>query len=372
MSLPNLAPPGGVIEKSLFLCDRNGERLEGGELSDVYNTGIVKYREDLGGGIPTVFTMELIGAERVTPLKDFVTPYLKITYDDGTVIGARRFGVFVVGQPDTTITQTVSRKSYPCEDLTAVLRDAVFNDTYKVPSGTNIGTAIAGIITDGGLTRIRLPATAKTTGYTRSFPRGMSNLAAANSLCQAAGWWPLWMTSQGIITTQQRRRLSQMQAITRYTNADYIGTIQDKPTRGQVGNVVAVRRERSDQAALYRVLRNTDVESPISIPNLGREILYTGGWVDATDAEDQDDVDALADQLYDEMISYERTVSMTVLPDFDVIGEHRVIDLDINTDGSNFEGRYWLRGWQIGMTPKDVVMQLTLNRFVRAGAGEDV
>jgi hypothetical protein len=368
--LSSISLPGGVIEKSLFICDRDGNRIE--DISDVYTSGSVKYREDLGGGIPTVFTMELIGAERVTPLKDIVTPYLKIIRDDGSFIGPRRFGAFVVGQPDTTITQTVSRKSYPCEDLTAILRDAVFNDVYKVPSGTNIGSAIRGIIENGGLTQIRLPATAKTTGYTRNFPKGMSCLEAANSLCQAAKWYPLWMTSQAVITTQESKLLSQTQAIRQYTNADYIGTIQDKPTRGQIGNVVAVRRERSDKPTLYAIRRNTDVEDPSSIPSLEREILYTGGWIDATDAEDQDDVDAYADRLYDEMRSYERTVTMTVLPDFDVLGEHRVIDLDINTDGSNFEGRYWLRQWQIGMSPKEAAMQLTLNRFARFGQGEDV
>lgn len=366
----NLALMGAVIEKSLFRCDRNGERIE--DLSDIYNDGTVKYREDLGGGMPAVFTMELIGDERVTPLADFVTPYIRITLNDGTVIGPRRFGVFVVGQPDTVITQTVSRKTYPCEDLTAVLRDAVFTSVYKIPTGTNIADAIAGIIENGGLTRHRLPATARTTGFARAFPKGMTNLEAANSLCSAVGWYPLWSTSQGIITTQQQKRLTQSQAIKTYTNADYIGSIQDKPTRGLVGNVVVVRRERSDQSTLYAVRKNIDVDSPTSIPNVGREILYKGGPIDADDAEDQADVDALADQLLEEARSYERTVSMSVLPDFDVLGEHRVIELDINTSGSNFEGRYWLRGWSIGMSPQNIVMKLDLNRLVRMGFGEDI
>jgi hypothetical protein len=368
-AIPNLALPGGIVERMVFRCTVDGNRVE--DITDVFTGGTVKRQQGTSGDAPAVFTMELIGAERVVPLKDFVTPYVRINYDDESTTGWMRLGVFVTGQPDATITQTTVRKSYPCEDLTAVMRDAAFNDTYKIASGTNIATAIAGIITNAGLVKYQLPNTAKTTGYTRNFPKGMSNLEAANSLCQAAGWWPLYCDRQGVIRTAPSRLLSDSQPLARYTNDDYIGTIQDKPTRGQLGNVVAVRRERSDKSPLYAIRRNTDVDSPISIPNIGREILYSGGWVDATDAEDQDDVDALADRLIEEARSYERTVAMTILPSIDLLDPHRVIDLDIATDHYDFYGRYWVTQAVVGTGPKDVVMPISCNRLVRFRRGED-
>lgn len=361
---------GGVIEKSLFRCDIAGNRLE--DLSDAFVDGKVTYREDTSGGVPMTFDLQMLGKQRLADLADFVTPYLTITFDDGVVFGPQRLGVFVAAQPDVTMTQTTATQSYPCEDLTSVLRDAVLTATWKIPSGTNIMSAIAALIEDAGITNYRLPSSARVTGYNRAYPKGMSNLEAINKLCVAGRCYPVWMDMQGTITTDFSRLLSQSQPVTTITNDDYIGAVTHKPTRGQVGNVVVVRRERSDQPTLYAVRKNTDVDSPISIPNVGREILYTGAPIDAEDAEDQDDVDALADQLIEEARSYERTVQVTVLPDMDYLAPHRVIDCDISSEKWDVYGRLWVREWTIGFGPKTILPQLTLNRFVRFQKGEDV
>jgi hypothetical protein len=360
---------GGLITKQLFRCDVAGNRLE--DLSDIFLDGTVSYRDDTGGGVPMTFDLQTTGAQRLDDLADFVSPYLTIAYDNGATFGPQRLGVFVVAQPDVTITQTTAKQSYPCEDLTSVLRDAVLTSTWKIPTGTNIMDAIAALIVNAGITKYRLPSSARVTGYNRAYPKGTTNLEAINKLCVAAKCFPVWMAIDGAITTSFSKLLSQSQPITTITDADYIGEVTHQPTRGQLGNVVVVRRERSDQSTLYAVRKNTDVDSPISIPNLGREILYTGAAIDATDAEDQSDVDDLADRLIEEARSYERTVGITVMPDTDYLAPHRVVDCDIQTESWDVYGRLWIKEWTIGMTPANVAPTLTLNRFVRFFRGED-
>jgi len=133
-----------------------------------------------------------------------------------------------------------------------------------------------------------------------------------------------------------------------------------------------VRRERSDQPTLIARRVNNDADSPISVFNIGREVLYGGAPYDARDAEDQDDVDAIADRLIEEARSYERTVTVTVPPDPDLPGPRRVIDLDLETAGWDARGRYWLREFSLGFTPQDAAMNLVCNRLVRFEHGEDV
>jgi hypothetical protein len=360
---------GGVVSKALFTCSIDGVLLE--DISDAFVDGSVRYREDQGRGVMT-FTMDLKGPQVVTPLSDFVTPFVTYTYDDGTVSAPVRLGVFVAGEPDVTLTQRTSRLSAPCEDLTAVVRDSVTDAPYKIPSGTNIATAIGDALEAAGIVRYRLPRSTKTTGYTRNFPTGTSHLEIVNNLTTAARWWPVSMALDGAITTQPSRLLSQSQAVATITNADYIGEVLHKPTRGMLGNVVKVRRERSDQPTLYAIERNTDADSPISIPNVGREIPYMGGWIEARDAEDQGDVDELAARLIEEARSYERTVQVTVPPNPSLLGSHRVLDFDIETSDWDVFGRHWLREWTAGLTPQDAAYSLTVNRLVRAGRGEDV
>lgn len=358
---------GGVITKKLYRCSVDGTRVE--DITDAFTGGLVRYRERNGAGEMT-FTLETIGPEVVEPLQDFVSPFVTYTFDDGTE-ETHRLGVYVAGQPDIIITQANARATAPCEDLTAILRDAVTDAPYTIASGTNIGTAIGAAIEAAGLVKYRLPRTTKTTGYKRVFPTGTSYLEIVNNLTTAARWFPVSMALDGALTTSVSRRLTQSQPITTLTDADYIGEVLHKPTRGMLGNVVKVRRERSDQPTLYAVRRNEDVDSPISIPNVGREIAYMGGWIDARDAEDQEDVDEVADRLLEEARSYERVIQVTVPPNPSILGHHRVIDFDLQTDDYDVYGRYWLNEWTCGFDPQNAAMQLTCSRLVRFRRGED-
>jgi hypothetical protein len=359
---------GGIISKSLFKCDINGTRLE--DISHAFVGGRVRYRESSAGSAMT-FEMELVGPEVVSSLAEFVTPFVTYQFDDGSTI-ERRLGVYVVAQPDAIVTQSTARLRYPCEDILAVARDATLGSVYKIPSGTNIAAAIADLLELVGITNVRLPRSTKTTGYKRAFSGDMTVLEAANSLCDAARWWHLSMALDGAVTTQPSRLLSQSQAVRTITNDDYIGAWTHRPTRGVVGNVVIVRRERSDQPTLIARRVNDDASSPISTFNIGREILYGGAPYEASDAEDQDDVDAIADRLIEEARSYERTVTVTVPPDPDLLGPRRVLELDLSTDSWDAYGRYWLREFALGLDPTSAPMELVLNRLVRFEAGEDV
>jgi len=207
---------GGIISKALYRCTINGERLE--DISDSFTGGRVRYRESSTGAAMT-FDMELVGPEAVKPLSEFVTPFVTYQFDDGRTV-ERRLGVYVVAQPDAVVTQSTATMRYPCEDILSVARDATLGGIYKINSGANIAEAIADLLELVGITNVRLPRSTKTTGYKRALSGEMPIIEAANSLCDAARWWPLSMALDGAVTTQPSRLLSQSQAVRTITNDD--------------------------------------------------------------------------------------------------------------------------------------------------------
>lgn len=358
-----------LIAGEFYRTDRDGVILD--DLSRLVVSGSVEYSAERSGGTPLTGQFTLSQADALEPMRDFVSPFLTLTDEDGTV-HRQRMGVYRVALPRETHTRTTAQPTYQLRDLTDLLAQGGAAEPRIVASGTGIVTALTDLAGLAGLSRLALPDSSRTTGYKRTYAAGTTWLEQANRLCEAFGWYPLWMGLDGRLTTRPQQLLSETTPIATLTTADPVDTITIEPTDpAQLANIVVVIRDRGDQAPLEAIRRNDDPASETSTVAIG-PIVYGGGPYEASDAETQEDVDAIADRLIDQCRSYDRTVVLRIPPRFDALGMWRTLELRIETvAGANLRGRYWIRGWRAGFRPDDAAMELTLGRLVRFGRGED-
>jgi hypothetical protein len=359
------------IAGELYRTDINGVILE--DLTKYVTAGTVEYSAERSGSTPLIGRFTLDKADALDPLRDFVSPFLIL---DGHK--PVRMGIYTVTLPSERHTYRRAEPTYELRDLTARMAAGGSREPYVIPTGTTIVDALTDLNGEVGLTRFDFPRSTRVTGYKRTNPPGMPFLEQANKLCEGFGWYPEWMGLDGKIVTKPQQLLSETTPITTLGSdapADYLGTepvVQVVPTDpSAVANIVVVTRDRGDGDILEAVRVNDDPGSETSTGRIGPRV-YGGGPYEASDAETQADVDAIADRLFEQARSYERRVTLKVEPDTRLLGMWRTLDLDIETvAGANLRGRYWINGWLVGFTPKQALMQFTLNRMVRFDRGED-
>lgn len=358
-----------TIYGELYRTDRDGVILD--DLSSAVIDGTVEYSAERSGGTPLVGRFNLDQADALDPLRDFVSPFLVLKAEDGT-IQRQRMGVYCVSIPSERHTYTTAQPTYEMRDLTDLLARGGSKDPRIVASGTNATTALTDLAALASLTRLTFPNSTRTTGYKRNYPAGTAWLDQMNLLCEAFGWYSVWMGLDGKLVTKPQQLLSETTPITILTTDDPVDVVTVEPgDPSAVANVVVVTRDRGDADILEAVRVNDDPASETSTQAIGPSV-YGNAPYEASEAETQADVDAVADRLFDQMRSYERIVTLQVEPRFDVLGMWRTIELQIETvAGANLRGRYWINGWRAGFGPQNAAIELTLNRMVRFERGED-
>lgn len=363
------------IAGELFRTDRDGVILD--ELTSTVKTGTVEYSADRSGGTPLLGRFTLDKADALRPLRDFVCPYLILEDELGNRTRTR-MGIYRVVLPGEWHTLGRAEPTYELRDLTDVLAAGGPSEPYDIPSGTVFVTAMAAVAAQVGITRLNFPNSTRVTGYDRSYPAGTTWLEILNRLCEAVAWYPVWMGLDGRLTTRPQLPLLESTPIAQLTTADpaevgggtpYVQVLPTDPRA--VANTVIVTRDRGDGDILEAIRINNDPSSESSVQEIGT-VIYGGGPYEASDAETQADVDAIADRLLGQCRSYERRVQLKTEPNPRWFGMWRTMDLLIDTEaGANLRGNYWINAWRQGFTPSDAVTPWVLNRNVRFERGED-
>lgn len=366
--MPQFGRGGGLsISAELWRANINGELLE--DLTDVFVRGYVDWRYERAGGLFGPLEGTALAGEftirdvaRVQPLKDYLVPFLLLSYDDGRAARREQLGVFAVAQPAEVHTALTGEVTLVGEDLTSVLRQTFFTSTYTAPQGAGFDDQVRAIIEGAGITKHNIRDTSKNLGHQRIFRSTWSRLAAANKLLTAIGYYRLFAERDGTLTSQPYRSMKLTQPSATYTARDPIDVLNVEP-RGPVANTVIVYARRPGRATIRSIRKNTDPTDPLSTVSLGREILYSGRpiWVD--DIEAQADLDALADDMLAEAGSYSQVITMRVLPDWRP-GILRTVDLMLGGAKAHLDGRYKLTAWRVGFTPDDGLFEQELMRVV--------
>lgn len=148
--------------------------------------------------------------------------------------------------------------------------------TSKLPTATsfNVGTPIElvvkAMLINGGITKMILPVTGKTTGRVFMFEAGTKRWDAIHEVCQAYGY-DHYFDANGVFVMSEFRDPSSSPVIFSFETGDN-GTISKYSKSvgdSRIYNHIVVRGEATDIAPVFAEARNTNPGSPTSIAAIG-------------------------------------------------------------------------------------------------------
>lgn len=359
-------PNGGAVTiwGELWRTDKNGVPQE--DLTEYVTSGSVDWHGDRTGGTPMGCQVTFRRADLLTAFADYIMPYLNLVYDDGTEI-REPMGRFIVMPFAETHDPVTAEVTVTGRDMTYLLAMSKFLDTGNYAASSNLRTNLVDLIEDAGYTKHVIPTTTKTLSKAKSFRVGTSRLDAANHFAHRFGWYKLFMERDGYIRTLPYRSLINTQPAKLYTEDHLVDVLSvNEPPADKFANVVIVQRETTDGATLTSVARQDNPAVPWSTEALGIEIVKGPETVD--DAEDQTALDAIAAEMLDNAGAYEKIVTIRTLPDpYQEI--NRTADLYLQGDKEHLNGRYRIRGWKVGFTPENALVEVEMSRVARFVTG---
>jgi hypothetical protein len=351
-----------VITPTLWRCDRDGNRLE--ELTDALVAGSISMNLDRDAGkVSASFT--LTDPDRVRPYVDFLKPELLIEFDDGRPSIEHPLGFYATRTPSAE--RTIERYSavFECEDLTRLLGLSAYTATDNVPSARNIVTEIEETVGEANLTLTAFPATTRTTSKDLTFPVGTTRLDKINELLKSIGFYQAYPNRDGRITSREIVALDQLQPVATLTDADVLGPIATQTTDQTLVNVVVVVKDDAADAPLTAIARNDDPASPTSTVSTGFAFTRVER---VSELQTQAEVDGYAARLLAEARSYYQTATVNIWPDWP-LGIYETVELDLTGELADLNGRWWVRTWDLGLTPADAIYRMELNRVTNYTLG---
>lgn len=343
-----------LVEPRLYLATKSNQLLA--DISEQIISGFVEARADRA--IKTQFRAEFLNQPEVEPYVDYLAPFLKITYGDGTVEN-EQLGLYSVSPGAFQITEGYRTGSYTGFDLTWELAQAAFSGRYTVAAGTNYVTAITTILTGAGFTRYAIPATSQTLPTARTWAYEASKLEVINDLLAECGYHSLYANRQGILTSVPYRNLLTTQpslTLTSGAGSTVVGAIRQEPVTDALYNNVKIIREDSANAANSFVvdLTNSNPESPVSTVRLGRTISLV---IQDSAIASQTVATSLAEQILQRAAYQYTNYQIQTLP-LPAREFWEVYDTNIQMkDGTTaLSGKLYADGWEIGFTPDTVLM----------------
>ena len=344
-----------VITPTLWKCDRDGNRLE--DLSDVLVAGSISMNLDRDAG-KLAATFTLYEPERVTPFVHYLRPELLIEFDDGSPSITHPLGFYGTRTPSAERTIERHSATFEGEDLTRLLALSAYTDVDNVPAATNVVTEIAATCTEAAITLTAFPSTSATTAKALTFPTGTTRLAKINDLLTSIGWYQVYPNRDGKLTSRPIVALDQLTPVATLTDADIVAPIATQTTDQTLVNVVVVVKDDAADAPLTAIARNDDPASPTSTVSTGFAFTRVER---VTELQTQTEVDSYARRLLSEARSYYQTAQVTIWPDTP-LGIYETVELDLTGRLAELNGRWWVRTWDLGLTPADAVYRMELNR----------
>jgi hypothetical protein len=212
--------------------------------------------------------------ELVTPYGDYLAPFVRIAYDDGTAEVYQQVGLYTTVTPAGTYGPTDSVGRFACDDLCRVLADDMYTDSSSSNAGTTYTGQIGGTISNAGVSRYGIPASTATLPVAQTWPIKTSRLQKANALLDQLGWYSLGTTLDGRVSTPGAPQdLASREPWRTLSDEDVMSMVDVTPSGQRIANVVVVINNDAASAPLSSTARNDDPSSPTSTVAIGREIM---------------------------------------------------------------------------------------------------
>lgn len=363
IEFPSPAPVGrrGSIRISsrLYKVTKLNEVLE--DITSLTLAGAVEMRTDRP--VKKQFKGSLRSPLVVNPYSEYVAPFLRLEYSDGTVID-EQVGLYSFAPPATISTYTTIQADFNAYDLCWNLSQSVYDNAYTVQAATNVVTAVTTILASEGFTRFSIPSTTKVLEFSRTYDMAITKLEIINDLLNSIGYYSLYMKKDGTLASMPYQLLNTTEGSIQLFSGEgsqVVGAIKREPLVEGIFNKVRVIREGAADGRISALRTNSSPYSPVSTVSLGRTIfrdirLQT---LDSTTVAAE-----IARRALEEAASLYSRYEVSTLPDprRDV---WEVYDCDILMSGGveALTGKARVTGWDLGFTNRSATMIHHLGRL---------
>jgi hypothetical protein len=152
------------------------------------------------------------GWKRLTPNFDWIAPFMEVRYPNGDSTGLRQLGLYFVVPSEAERNEFDATVKLSCFDPLWLLQRQGFTGPLKVLPGEERVKAVRAILDGAVLTggdqpgtpsRYAIPGDGRPWQKKREWPAKTPRLGLCNDILQSAGFYPLYTTGQGIITSRR-------------------------------------------------------------------------------------------------------------------------------------------------------------------------
>lgn len=315
---------------------------------------------------PFAIEGELRSADVLKPFSDYIEPYLILEYSDGRVVDEQlgRYSIVPSRRQDTYIS---SREGFSGRDITEQLNSSVFAEPFTVASGANIISTIYEILATEGITQgtYNIPYSRKfaVDAFTWGYDEVWSKLRIINAMLDAIGYYKLHTSRFGTPRAFPFIDLNASEPNKRYTTGiggEVINEVVQEPDYAGIVNMVRVSNDKSGITPFTTVIQNNNLDSPVSIPNLGRTIFRE---INDTNIPDLTSAIAIARDTLQRGASIYNRVRIDTLAD-PGRDPYEIYEFDVSQvgGGSVLTGKWRCSGWKLGFTPGTARMAQTLGK----------
>jgi hypothetical protein len=207
-----------VIDARMYRMTWDGIPVE--DISETIVSASVSMdaERDVTWAMDAVLTWE--GWKRLTPNFDWIAPFMEVRYPNGVTTGLRQLGLYFVVPSEAERNEFDATVKLSCFDPLWLLQRQGFTGPLKVLPGEERVKAVRAILDGAVLTggdqpgtpsRYAIPGDGRPWQKKREWPAKTPRLGLCNDILQSAGFYPLYTTAQGVVTSRRMgdHRLSQ-------------------------------------------------------------------------------------------------------------------------------------------------------------------
>lgn len=348
-----------LMEPALFKADKLNNIGE--DISYSILSGNVEMRSDRE--VKMQFKGTTVGVNPINAYTDYIAPFLKLSYPDGTEV-FEQIGLYSIAPQGQEWEESYVTGSFQAYDLTWNLQDSSFGVPFTVAAGTNVVQSMRNILNNEGLTRWSIPDNSATFTTARTWNTDKSKLAILNDHAEMIGYYTLHATRTGIITSYPYNDLDNIEpAITLFSGegSTVIDSIKKDKLIDGIINMVRVTKEGAADATITYTQTNSNPLSPVSTTALGRIKFREIKMQDLASLAVAKDI---ARKTLRDAASVYTKYQIKTLPDPSRNVWESYDTLIYMSDGTEvISGNVRCTGWDIGFTPNEASMVHYCSRY---------
>ena len=270
--------------------------------------------------------------ERIVWEDTKIIPYMRVQMPDGVWV-EYPLGEFFPSTPSRKLKNGQVVRSIDLYDDSIKLMDWKFERPYKIAKGTSYDTAIKLLMDIGGADKQNIERIGKVTEVDIVYDGGTSFMDAINDLLKRVTYVPLFVDSRGFFTSFKYFKPTQKSPDFEFYDDEYsiiFDGIEEELDMFRVPNKFVLVHSNPSKNDVWRsVIKNTDPDSPTSIPRVGRIIV---DYEEVSEVQSQQELQNMNEKRsFEKSQVYGRLMfSSALVPNFEVLDTISFGNTDLN------------------------------------------